>query len=73
MRRKTSYERDMANSWDDAIQRFEKRLGGARIADLEDGSPEALRIATRSLRKEFFKLMTEDIEKIHRSDGVRRG
>jgi hypothetical protein len=62
MRRKIT-KHDTTDEWDSAVQAFEQRLGGAKLADLENGDEHAFRIATRSLRKEAMKLMTADIER----------
>jgi hypothetical protein len=55
-------ERDAADLWDATVASFEQRLGNVRLADLERGDENSIRIATRSLRKEFMRLMTADAE-----------
>jgi len=52
-----------ADAFDEAIAELEKRLGGAKIADLENGDEKAAKIAQRSLRKEYFKMLSEDLKR----------
>lgn len=55
--------RELQDDWEETLRVFEKRLGGVKIADLEDGDEEAVRITMRSLRKDFMKLASRDVEK----------
>ncbi len=67
-RKRRRFSRDAAGSreWDDAIKRFENRLGGAKLIDLENGDEQAAKVAHRSLRKEFMKLLSNDLERSDR-------
>lgn len=44
-----------------SVQEFEKRLGGVKLSDLEEGIESSVIRASRSLRKEFLKMRTADI------------
>lgn len=60
-RRRMSRHAEGICEWNEAIERFENRLGGAKLIDLENGDEQAAKIAQRSLRKEFMKLLSDDI------------
>lgn len=44
-----------------SVRAFEKRLGGVKLYDLEEGIESSVIKATRSLRKLFLKMSTADI------------
>lgn len=44
-----------------AVEEFEKRIGGASIIDIEDGDPEAIKIMERALQKEYLQYLTLEI------------
>lgn len=64
MQRRIAWHKlDLSRQWDRSVQALQQRLGGVRLADLEDGDEQAARIAERSLRKEWMKMMTADAER----------
>ena len=63
MRRRRIQRNRGAKEYDllDAIADYERMLG-VKLSDLEDGDEEALKKATRALRKQFMKALTADLE-----------
>jgi hypothetical protein len=51
------------DGFEDAVAQMEKRLGGVKLSDLEDGDPVAEEKASRALRKEGMKLLTQDLNR----------